>query len=286
MKNLSLLSFFSLLTSLFFSCNKTSSPNLGPAIQDSLPNSFTIYLPQIHSKSVEIFEYNTQAQLVTLNAYSYDSSSGTPVIDSFFVSFTLNQATNPPSAYDEAYHYQGDPPAGESEHHELLYDVQNRVTTDSITVSSVNNYAVQHYKYDNNGNTTIEWLFGFPQTPSSYVVNQIDTMFVQNENIMTDINYNMPGAVFNRLFTRSYSTHVNPLYNTALANSLGCLMVFNNFFDFRSEYLPTQFSDQENNSPVITINYLWAVDATFRVISGVGTDATSGLTQQIYTFTY
>jgi hypothetical protein len=286
MKNLVLPSFFSLLMISFFSCTKTSTPNLGPALQDSLPNSFSIYLPQIHSKSVEIFGYNSQAQLVTLNAYSYDSSGATPVIDSFFVSFTFNQAINPPSAYDEAYHYQGDPPAGESEHHELLYDVQNRVTADSITVSSVNNYAVQHYQYDNNGNTSIEWLFGFPQTPGSYVVNQIDTIFVQNESIMTDINYNMPGGVFNRLFTRSYSTHVNPLYNTALANSLGCLMVFNNFFDFRSKYLPTQFSDQENSGPVITINYLWAVDATGRVISGVGADATSGLTQQIYTFTY
>jgi hypothetical protein len=286
MKNLILLSLLSLLTISFFSCNKTSTPNMGPAIQDTVPRSFSIYLPKLHSKAVEMFSYNAQARLATINAYSYDSSSGTPVIDSFIVSLTLTQAANPPSAYDEVFHFQGDPPAGETDHHELFYDAQDRVTIDSITVSTVSNFAVQHYLYDNNGNTTIEWLFGIPQTPGSYSVNQIDTMFIQNETILTDINYTLPGGTFNRLFTRSYSTHINPIYNAALSNSLGCLMVFNNFFDFRSKYLPTQFSDQEDINPAIVINYLWSVDATGSVISGIGTSAADGSVQQIYTFTY
>jgi hypothetical protein len=286
MKNLILLSLLSLMTISFFSCNKSGTPNLGPAIQDTVPRSFSIYLPQLHSKAVEMFSYNAQAQLAKINAYSYDSSGGTPVIDSFIVSLTITQAATPPSAYDEVYHIQGDPPAGQTDHHELFYDTQDRVTIDSITVSSVSNFAVQHYLYDNNGNTTVEWLFGIPSTPGSYSVNQIDTMFIQNENIMTDINYTLPGGTFNRLFTRSYSTHINPLYNAALANSLGCLMVFNNFYDFRSKYLPTQFSDQEDVNPTIVINYLWSVDATGSVVSGIGTSAADGSIQQIYTFTY
>jgi hypothetical protein len=274
-----------LITMAFFSCTKTT-PNLGPPIQETNPNSFSIYLPQVHTKGVEIFGYNTKAQLATINLYSYDTSSGTPVIDSFIVSFTLTQAINPPSAYDEVYHYQNDPPAGESEHHELFYDMQNRITIDSITASSMNGFAVQHYLYDNTGNTTVQWLFGDPQTPGSYTINQIDTMFIQNENIMTDINYSVTDGTLNHLFTRSYSTHINPLYNTSLANSLGCLMVFNNFFDFRSNYLPTHFIDQENGSPTVTINYLWTTDATGSVVSGVGTDAGNGSVRQIYNFSY
>jgi hypothetical protein len=233
-----------------------------------------------------MFGYDTQTRLATIHAYSYDSSSATPVIDSFFVSFSLTAAIHSPDAYDEVYHYQGDPPSGESEHHELFYDTQDRVTIDSITVATTNSFAVQHYLYDNNGNTTIEWLFGDPQTPGSYTINQVDTMFIQNETILTDINYTLPGGTFNHLLTRSYSTHINPLYNATLANSLGCLMVFNNFFDFRSQYLPTQFIDQENGSPPATINFLWSTDATGSVVRGVGTDAGDGSTQQIYSFTY
>jgi len=275
-----------LLAIAFFSCNKTNSPNPMPTIQDSLPKSFSIYLPQLHSKAVEMFGYDAQAQLATIHAYSYDSSSGTPVIDSFFVSFTLTASINPPSAYDEIYHYSGDAPAGESEHHALFYDATNRVTIDSITAATTGSFAVQHYLYDNNGNTTIQWLFGDPQTPGSYVINQIDTMFIQNESILTDINYTATDGTLNHLFTRSYSAHVNPLYNAALANSLGCLMVFNNFFDFRSKYLPSQFVDQEEGSPGVTINYLWTTDATGSIVKGTGTDAGNGSTQQIYSFTY
>jgi hypothetical protein len=286
MKNRIQLFFISLLALVFFSCTKTSSPNLGPAIQDSLPNSFSLYLPQVHTKGVEMFSYQAQTQLVAINAYSYDTSGGTPAIDSFFVSFTLGTVGVPPSAYDEIYHFQGDPPAGESEHHVLVYDAQNRVIMDSITLSTTGNFAVQHYLYDNNGNTTVQWLFGDPQTPGSYAISQIDSMFIQSENIMIDINYSFSDGTLNHLFTRNYSSHNNPLYNPALANSLGCLLVFNNFFDFRSKNLPTQFTDQENSSPAVTINYLWSTDATGSVIKGVGTNATDGTILQVYNYTY
>jgi hypothetical protein len=286
MKNLLLPSCMSLLAMSFFSCNKTNSPNPTPSIQDSLPKTFSLYLPQKHAKAVEIFGYNTQTRLTTIHAYSYDSSAGTPVIDSFSVSFTLTSASEPPSAYDEIYHFQGDPPSGESEHHALFYDNQMRVTIDSITVSTANNFAVQHYQYDNNGNTTVQWLFGDPQTPGSYTVSQIDTMLIQNENILTDINYTTSDGTLNHLFTRSYSAHINPFYNAALANSLGCLMVFNNFFDYRSKNLPTQYTDQEEGIPTVTLDYLWTTDATGSVVKGVGTDAADGSVQQIYTYTY
>ncbi len=136
------------------------------------------------------------------------------------------------------------------------------------------------------GNTTIEWLSGDPNTRGSYTWNQIDTIYVQNEVIQTDINYSSPGGPINHFYSRTFSTHVNPLYNADLANSLGCLMVFNNFKDFRSKYLPSQFEDQETNSPNVTVNYLWTTDATGIVVKGIGTDAIDGSIREIYTFVY
>ena len=271
-----------LLTMTFFSCTKTNS-NLGSPTQELNPNSFSIYLPQTHTKTIEVFGYNTKAQLETINIYSYDSSSGTPIIDSIFVSFNLTQGIYPPQGYNVRYHYQGDPPVGESNYHELFYDNQNRVTIDSVTISDINGFPVQHFLYDNNGNSTVQWL---TQVPGNYAINQIDTLFIQNENITTDINYTTSNGTLNHLFTRSYSTHINPLYNKILANSLGSLMVVNNYFDFRSNYLPAQFIDQENGSPANTINYLWTTDATGSVVSGFGTDAGNGSVLQVYNCSY
>ncbi len=274
-----------ILTITFLSCSKTAS-NTGPPIQETNPNSFSIYLPQTHSKTVEVFGYNSKAQLETINIYGYDSSSGSPIIDSIIVSFNSTQGIYPPPGYNVRYHYLGDPLNGESNYHELFYDAQTRVTIDSVTISGINGFPVQHYLYDNSGNTTVQWLIGYPQIPSNYIINETDTMFIQNDNIITDINYATTTSTLNRLFTRSYSTHINPLYNKTLANSLGCLMVFNNYFDFRSNYLPAQFVDQGNGIPTITINYLWTTDATGSVVSGVGTDAGNGSVREIYNYSY
>jgi hypothetical protein len=286
MKNFIATAGLCILSISFFSCNKSNALNPTPLFQDSLPKIFSVYLPQIHTKLVEMFSYNNQTQLVSIQAYNYDSSGGAPVTDSFSVSFTFTSIGQPPASYDEIFHIQGDPPAGQTEHHLLSYDSQNRVTADSITATTTNSFSTQDVQYDNRGNTTIQWLFGDPQKPGSYVVNQIDTMNVQNETILTDINYSVPDGTLNHIFTRSYSTHVNPLYNTSLANSLGCLMVFNNLMDFRSKYLPTQFMDQEGANPAASINYLWTTDATGSVVKGVGTDNSVGSVQQVYTFTY
>jgi hypothetical protein len=276
----------SALSLVFFSCNKTSSPNPIPSTQDTIPKVYSLYLPQTHVKIVEMFGYDAQSQLASIRGYQYDSSNGTPFVDSFLVSLTGATSTQPPTAYSAVFHLAGDPPAGNTEQHMLLYDGQNRVTTDSMTAATTNTFVSIHFIYDAFGNTTIQWLFGNPQSAGSYMVSLIDTMYIQQETVLTDINYSEPTQTFNRLFSRSYSTHINPLYQSSLANSLGCLMNFNNMGDFRSKYLPTQFIDQENGSPTVTLNYLWTTDATGSVVSGVGTDSGTGSILEIYTFTY
>ena len=119
------------------------------------------------------------------------------------------------------------------------------------------------------------------------MVNQIDTINTQNENKVTDINYTVNDGDVAHLFTRTYSTHVNPVYNSGLANSLGCLMVFNGFvFDFRSKYLPAQFDSQEGVEPDFILRYIWTNDATGSVVSGIGTDKNTGIIREIYSYTY
>jgi hypothetical protein len=271
-----------------FSCNKSSSPNPSVIpVQDSLLKSYTLYNPRLHAKLVEIFTYDQASQLAGLSGYSYDSSGGAPIIDSSIISFILTDVSTPPASYDIHFHNDGDAPAGEVEHHALFYDNLNRVIQDSIVTSNVDFYSTQHFIYDDYGNTTLQWLFSNNSgAPGSYSVNQIDTMYIQSDNILTDILYSAVSVDIYRLFTRTYSTNINPLYNAALSNSLGCLLVFNNAGDYRSKNLPGQYIDQESGSPSVTINYLWTIDASGRVVQGVGTDGNTGMPEQIYNFTY
>jgi hypothetical protein len=290
---------FSLGMAVLWSCNKTSSLTPpAPSGQDTLLKSFSLYYPQNHTKSVEIFGYDQTTRLSSIHGYSYDSSGGAPVLDSFLVSFTLADTTMPPSSYDIVYHTNGAAPAGNADHHVLFYDNQKRVILDSIASSSVNDQSVQHFIYDGGGNTTIQWLFPDPNAAGGYSINQIDSMQIQNNEIHTDLNYTVTNGDdgmghyviiaedFTRLYTRTYSANSNPLYNSSLANSLGCLMAFNGFGDYRSANLPSQFADQEAGSPSMLLNYVWSANASGKVTQGTGVDAGSGLPVEVYGFSY
>jgi hypothetical protein len=288
---------FGLVT--FWSCNKTSSLTPpAPSGQDSLLKSFSLYYPQNHTKSVEIFGYDQTTRLSSIHGYSYDTSGGAPVLDSFLISFTMADTTMPPTSYDIVYHITGAPPAGNADHHVLLYDSQKRVTLDSIASSNVNDQSTQHYIYDGGGNTTIQWLFPDPNAAGGYSINQIDTMLIQNNHISSDLNYTVSNGDdgmghyviiaedLTRLYTRTYSADINPLYNSSLSNSLGCLMAFNGVGDYRSSNLPEQFTDQEAGSPSITLNYVWMTNTSGKVTQGTGVDAGSGLPVEVYGFSY
>jgi hypothetical protein len=99
-----------------------------------------MYSPQAHAKLIEIFSYNGSNQLAGIHGYSYDTSSESPSVDSVFISFTLTDTATPPSAYDLAFHNDGDNPADVTEHHLVFYDNQKRVIGDSIASSSRNLY--------------------------------------------------------------------------------------------------------------------------------------------------
>ena len=194
MKNLLLAGLACLIIFSFISCSKSTDPVPVVTVQDSMPKIASLYLALVHSKAVEYFTYNKQSRLIGIRGYNYDTSTGTPVIDSFLVSLTLDASPNPPATYDEKLYSHGAPPAGSSSHHILFYDAQSRVTIDSITVSDKNLFTVGHYLYDDLGNTTAQRLNGDPLIPDSYHVNEIDTMNIQNENLITIFHIPAPAT--------------------------------------------------------------------------------------------
>jgi len=282
MKNLIV---FSLILTTLFSCTKSDTPP-PPPLTDSLLKSFSVYNPEIHTKGVVVLSYEKDSQIASLHIYSYDSSGGSIIDDSTFLSFKQADATTLPGSYDITYYYQAYGPAGKTDHHELLYDGQNQVIRDSITLSEINNFSEQLYFYDGNGNTTIESSGGDPQTPGSYILYEIDTMFVNGDNLYSDISYASVGGPLNYLRTRSFSSNINPLYNESFSRSLGCLLSLDNLVDFRSKNLASQLSSQDDLGVTITLNFVWTTDAAGRVIQGTGTDSNSGGIGQIYNFNY
>ena len=275
-----------------FSCTRTSNPApvTSPPVTDStdsLLKSYTIYSPGVHILQIQIFSYDSHSQLAALHSYSYDSSTGTPFIDSFSVVFALTGSATPPTSYDILYQYHWAPPGGLLEHHELYYDSLSRVVRDSIAAgNNGTNLTSVHFYYDSIN--TVGQNLGYDTTSGNQViVGQTDTFQIQSANIVYDLCYAQPGYSFLHLYNYQFTTNANPLYNQTLANSLGCTLVFHGFSDFRSKNLPSGAEKVDGVSPGVGWNYSWTTDSIGRVIQGVAVgSSTQGSTQQIYSFKY
>ncbi len=282
MKNIILAS---LILTTLFSCTKSSNPP--PPKDDSTLKSIVIFSPVLHVKQVISFEYDQNAQVTTLRKYEYDSTVNPATLDSVHLSFTPAAAGSFPGEYDLNF-FQTNPSSGQTEHHWLAYDNQNRVSRDSVGVNTSGNFTTLHFTYDDWGNTTIEQLAGDPQTPGSYTnLLQIDTMYVQENNLYSDFAYTgLNGSGLIHYISRNFSTDNNPVYNESWSNSLGVLLNLNGLVDFRSKNLPSYMSYQDDSFNTIALNFVWTSDAAGRVISGIGTDTNSGLVGETYTFNY
>ncbi|HWK05171.1 MAG TPA: hypothetical protein VNS58_16135 [Puia sp.] len=232
---------------------------------------------------MQVFSYDKQHQLAALHSYSYDTSTGSPFIDSFSVVFALTGSTTPPPSYDILYQYHWALPGGLLEHHELYYDNQNRVVRDSIAAgNNGTNLTSVHFYYDSIN--TVGQNLGYDTTLGNQVtVGETDTFQIQSDNIVYDLRYTQPGYFFLHLYSYLYTTNVNPLYNQTFANSLGCVLVFHGFADFRSKNLPSEAVKTDGVLPGVGLNYSWTTDSIGRVIQGI---AVYGSPQQIYSFKY
>ncbi len=263
---------FLILAICFFSCSKSSStpPPVTPPEQDSLLNSYSIYYPQGHIRFRQNYFYDSVSQLAGIRAYRYDSSVSLPKTDSFSVVLTLSDPSVPPFSY-EFINYS----AGSTEHHLLFYDNQKRMTLDSMVSTTGTDYYNLHASYDNNGNSIYNW-FGIG-------VDQIDTMYIANENIIHEIIYSHDNFYWWRVFTPG--PRKSPLFQEELANSLGCLLYVKGLGDYRSENLPSQMQDTVVGYGSRDYHYAWSTDAVGRVVEGTASD-TDGHIQEMYSFIY
>jgi hypothetical protein len=275
-----------LATIALFSCNKSNTPPPQPPAGDSLLKSITVYQPLIHVRTLIVLGYDQRTLLASAYVHNFDSSGANIVVDSTLLSFTQPDSTTPPGSYDLAFYNTAGLPTGASEHHLLTYDNLSRVTGDSVSVNQTNNYTTSHYTYDGMGNTTIETFSFDPQTPGSLTYQQVDTMFLPQDNLLTDIGYYSPGGELVHIVSRTFSTNLNPLYNPHLTNNLSTIFTYNNLIDFKSENLPDQYTYQDANFNITHLNFVWTKDAVGRVVQGIGSDPNSGTTGQIYTYSY
>jgi hypothetical protein len=272
----------------FFSCVKTGSPDPvippppDPPLTDGLVKSLTTYLAGARSKTVQQFSYDQNQLLTGMRSYTYDSLFD-PYVDSMSVTLGSWQSGKPPVFYDVLYRYHWAPASGLSEHHLLFYDNQNRIIRDSIADgTNGNNSNTVVYTYDDvagsvMGKNTV-YLNGSPPTVQ---VNGTDSFLIESENITYHVRYE--SQVYDQESDVIYSTTPNPLYNEIFAKSVGIILTFQSFGNFRNKDMPGHalFIDPSFNA--LTFNYRWAMDAKGRVVSGIG-EAGSQLYEYAYTY--
>jgi hypothetical protein len=160
---------------------------------------------------VDSFSYDSSNHFTQFSQFEYDTVGGTPAMHTWSAVFaTTGGATPPPS-----YTYTSN---GSSETHSLSYDGQNRLTKDTCTTTGY----VAYYTYPNGNIATTVLLNGSTSN------NQIDTIFVSNGNASAIHSYvsNSTGTADSLVgaLNFGFSTTANPLYHSALTNSMGPLL--------------------------------------------------------------
>ncbi len=264
-----------------YSCKKSDDVIARPpVILSPVPVSISTYYPQSHVNTYEQFIFGLDSQLVVIRAVIYDSSAGTPSIDSIYTSFTLPGNNQPPTEYQQEFYFPGNSPSGA--HHILTY-ADGQVIVDSISSSEANDFSVYHLLSRYPGNINIEWYSPDASAASGYSLTQVDSSTVTAGNLLNEENYSVSNGQqeFNHSNRWTYGTELNPLYNLGLASNLAGLLLFNNAGDFLSKNLPDQYT--VNGSDVTT--YTWVKDAQARVVQGVG--SLNGVPSSvIITYTY
>ena len=189
-------------------CQKSNNPGSLPQTQDSLLKSLTIQDVENHAKFIEVFFYDKNNNIASLRIYSHDTTPGTiQNDDSTILNFTqyLN-ASVLPDAYDILFYYAGTASPGETDHHQLFYDNQNRIILDSISASSASSFTIERFSYDLSGNVFGDYLVGDPLNGYSSI--QKDTFYIQNDNVIKDVSFQEPGGDSIHLIGRSFSNEI------------------------------------------------------------------------------
>jgi hypothetical protein len=255
-----------------FSCKKSNSGG-NSAASTSYLSSVVSSAPQ--QKIVDSFYYDSTHLLDTFSQAIYDTTSGSPLYNSYTIQFIYQSPNTYPSyyyLYDVTYGNYGD-------YHLLSYDGQGRIAKD--TSLSGSGY-VTYYSYPGN-NVVIDDLFeGTSQD------NQIDTFYITNGNMTAESIYtsNIPGQPDQQqgYVQYTYNSTANPGYHAQISDAIGPLLnnitQTNNggFLDFLSENVLKLATGTESSLPTnFSLSYVQTLDSKGRLLELTGpTGAAAG----------
>jgi hypothetical protein len=265
------LSLSALILILIFSCKKSNSGGSSSAATSYL-SAVVSYSPQ--QKIVDSFYYDSTHQLDTFTQTIYDTTSGSPLYNSYTIQFIYQSPNTYPSyynLYDVTYGNYGD-------YHLLSYDGQGRISRD--TSLSGSGY-VTYYSYPNNNIAAADLFEGTVQD------NLIDTFYLTNGNISAETVYlsEIPGQPDQQqgYAQLTYSSTANPGYHAAVTSTIGPLLnnitVTNNggFVDFLSKNVVQQETGTESSfPPTFSFSYTQTLDSKSRLSELAGPTAAAG----------
>ncbi len=243
------------------SCKKSNSGKGASATPYYLSSVVAVSL---HRRFVDSFYYDTLHRVDTFTQVIYDTTSGTPMFNTWTVQFLYQDAnTTAPSWYN----FYDAPLGGYGDYHLLSYDGSDRITKD--TSLSGSGY-VTYYSYPSNNLAATTLFEGTPDN------NVIDTLYLFNGDVGKEVDYSsvIPGQPdqFVGEISSSYESIANPAYHAAISGSIGPLLnnlAFNNgadFVDFISKDSRIQSEgDETSSSAPVVVNFTLTTDSKGRL---------------------
>jgi hypothetical protein len=208
---------------------------------------------------VDSFDYDSSHRITQFIQNKYDTTTGTPELTVASTQFSLAAGTNPPTGY--VYSINGNAVV-----HTLTYDNQNRIIKDTCPVTGY----VAIYSYPN-GNIATTVLFN-----GTAMDNQIDTLYISGGNVATADTWqpNDAGTAdsLQGVLKFGYSGLANPMYHSAITNSIGPLLYIltveglSGGMDPISQKASNSLSGQIDGLPQgVTINFSQTTDSKGRL---------------------
>jgi len=256
--------FLTLIVTLGYACNKSSSSPNPPSINISnLPKTFTRYSAQNHLIAYRTYKYDSNSNLAGISMRQDDSVGGNVYVDSGSYYFNVDQVANLPTGYTSVYRKSSNTQA-QIETHALYFNSQKQVVKDSgLTVISGDSpyVATKYYTYTNNTVARDSWS----HASGGWNMFLIDSLFTESGNVMHYAQYANGGSgnnwvVSNQYWIGNYSSFANPYYDQGLSYSFGGYLLLEGIDDFLSKNIADD------------AGFTFATDSKGRVVSGTAAD--------------
>jgi hypothetical protein len=197
---------------ILYSCKKSNPGGSTPPSPYYLSSAVA---STTQRRIVDSFYYDTLHRVDTFTQTIYDTTSGTPVFNTWTIQFLYQDNNTQPSWYN----YYDLPLGGFGDYHLLSYDANNRIAKDTSLSGSGE---VTYYSYPNGNIATTILPEGTPEN------NFMDTMYISSGNISKEVLWisEIPGQpdAFAGDADFTYASYANPGYHAAFSNTIGPLL--------------------------------------------------------------